>query len=248
MKTRTVAAEGAAVGMLMKQTPFTLTSASREKRRLHMDSVVKSLYARAVPKPAEKVNDNRPTREEAEAAVRTLIRWVSDDPTREGLVETPKRVVDAYEELFSGYGEKPETFLDRTFAEVGGYDDMILVKDIEFYSHCEHHMVPFHGRVHVAYLPDQSVVGLSKLARVVDVFARRLQTQETMTAQIAEAIQTHLKPKGVAVVVEAEHMCMCMRGVRKQGSSTVTSRFTGSFRDNAEERSRFFAMIRGGER
>ena len=154
-------------------------------------------------------------------------------------------MVDAYEELFAGYRQRPEDHLSRTFAETAGYDDMVLVKDIDFHSHCEHHMVPFRGRAHVAYLPDRNVVGLSKLARVVDVFAKRLQTQETMTAQIGDAIQHHLAPRGVAVMVEAEHLCMCMRGVGKQGAVTVTTRFTGSFRDDAAERSRFLAMVGG---
>jgi len=210
-----------------------------------MDAVVKPLSARTVRPAADKLNDNRPSREEAEAAVRTLIRWTSDDPEREGLRETPQRVVKAYEELFSGYRRDASEILDRTFSEVAGYDDIVLVKDIDFHSHCEHHMVPFHGRAHIAYFPEGAVVGLSKLARIVDVFAKRLQTQETLTAQITEAIQKHLKPRGVAVLVEAEHMCMCMRGVRKQGSTTVTSQFTGVFRDDPAEQSRFFTMLRG---
>ena len=209
------------------------------------DAVIKSLPATRRRPAADNRDKARPSREEAEAAVRTLIRWACDDPTREGLVETPKRVVDAYEELFAGYREQPGDILERTFSDVGGYDDMVLVKDIDFHSHCEHHMVPFHGRAHIAYFPDRSVVGLSKLARVVDVFARRLQTQETMTARIAEAIQEHLKPRGVAVLVEAEHMCMCMRGVRKQGAITVTNQFTGLFRDDPAEQARFFTMVKG---
>ncbi|WP_342361655.1 GTP cyclohydrolase I FolE [Terrarubrum flagellatum] len=213
-----------------------------------MDAVVKPLSVRQTRAPADKLNDNRPSREEAEAAVRTLIRWACDDPEREGLKDTPERVVKAYEELFAGYRKQPGEILERTFADVAGYDDMVLVKDIEFYSHCEHHMVPFYGKVHVAYFPDRAVVGLSKLARVVDVFAQRLQTQETMTAQIVEAIQETLKPRGVAVLVEAEHMCMCMRGVRKRGAMTVTSQFTGLFRDDPAEQTRFFTMLRGFEK
>jgi len=187
----------------------------------------------------------RPTREEAEAAVRVLLRWAGDDPSREGLIDTPKRVVKAYEELFSGYREDAADVLSTVFEEVEGYDDMVLVRDIPFSSHCEHHMVPFVGKAHVGYFPAEGVVGLSKLARVVDVFARRLQTQETMTAQITEAIDDALKPRGIAVLIEAEHMCMSMRGVQKHGSSTITTRFTGLFRDDPAEQARFFRMLRG---
>jgi GTP cyclohydrolase IA len=184
----------------------------------------------------------RPKREEAEDAVRTLLRWAGENPGREGLHDTPARVVKAYGELFSGYEQDADEMLARVFEEVEGYDDMVLVKDIAFASHCEHHMVPFIGKAHIAYFPHKGVVGLSKLARVVDVFARRLQTQETMTAQIAEAIETALKPRGLAVLIEAEHMCMSMRGVQKQGASTVTSRFTGLFA-KPEEQVRFFTMV-----
>lgn len=187
----------------------------------------------------------RPSREEAEQAVRVLLRWAGDDPTREGLRETPQRVVKAYEELFKGYGQNAAEALDRVFEEAEGYDDMVLVRDIGFASHCEHHMVPFFGKAHVAYYPKQSIVGLSKLARVVEVFARRLQTQETMTAQIADAIDAFLKPRGVAVLIEAEHMCMTMRGVQKPGTLTVTSQFTGMFRDNPAEQLKFFTLLRG---
>ncbi|MGL4812987.1 MAG: GTP cyclohydrolase I FolE [Beijerinckiaceae bacterium] len=193
---------------------------------------------------AENTGQERPSRAEAENAVRTLIRWACDDPAREGLLDTPKRVAKAYQELFAGYGQNPAEILARTFDDVAGYDDLVLVRDIEFYSHCEHHMVPFHGAAHIAYFPDQSVVGLSKLARLVDMFARRLQTQETMTAQIAQALQDHLKPRGVAVMIEAEHMCMCMRGVRKSGASTITQQFTGLFRDDANEQNRFLMLLR----
>jgi len=186
----------------------------------------------------------RPTREEAEAAVRTLLAWAGDDPRREGLLETPGRVARAYGEFFAGYGEDAGAILSKTFKEVGGYDDIVLVKDIPFSSHCEHHMVPFVGKAHIAYLPHDGVVGLSKLARLVDVFARRLQTQENMTAQIIDAINEHLGPRGAAVMLEAEHMCMSMRGVRAHGASTVTHRFTGVFAEDRLEQDRFFSMLR----
>jgi GTP cyclohydrolase I len=214
-----------------------------------MDAVVKTLSpisARLQTTAAVPGNVTRPTREEAEAAVRTLIRWAGDDPAREGLRDTPKRVAKAYEELFKGYAQDAGQVLSTIFEEVEGYDDMVLVKDIPFASHCEHHMVPFVGKAHVAYFPSEGVVGLSKLARVVDVFARRLQTQETMTAQITEAIDDALKPRGIAVLVEAEHMCMSMRGVQKHGASTMTTRFTGLFRDDPTEQARFFTMVRSG--
>jgi len=210
-----------------------------------MDAVVKPLNARAALPSADKAEVKRPTREEAEAAVRTLIRWAGDDPAREGLLDTPKRVVKAYEELFRGYRESAETVLERVFEDVGGYDDMVIVRDIPFHSHCEHHMVPFVGKAHIGYYPADGVVGLSKLARVVDVFARRLQTQETMTSQIITSIDEALKPRGVAVIIEAEHMCMSMRGVQKQGASTLTTQFTGVFRDDPAEQARFLTMIRG---
>ncbi len=174
-----------------------------------------------------------------------LLRWAGDDPSREGLVDTPARVVKAYEELFSGYREDATSVLSRVFEEVQGYDDLILVRDISFSSHCEHHMVPFVGVAHIAYYPSEhGVVGLSKLARLVDVFARRLQTQEALTAQIVGAIDQHLRPRGCAVMIEAEHMCMSMRGVRKQGSQTITTQFTGVFRDDPAEQMRFFTMLR----
>jgi GTP cyclohydrolase IA len=191
---------------------------------------------------------HRPSQAEAEAAVRTLIRWTGDDPDREGLKETPKRVAKAYREMFSGYDKCPAEELGRTFEEVAGYDDIVLVKDIPFHSHCEHHMVPIIGKAHVAYLPAGKVLGLSKIARVVDIFAHRLQTQEAMTAQIAGVIQDVLKPRGVAVMIEAEHMCMAMRGIRKQGSTTMTSTFTGDFKKNPEEQVRFVTMLRDGGR
>ena len=211
-----------------------------------MDAVVKTLNpVKSVSKPAIAAPVQRPTREEAEAAVRVLLRWAGDNPSREGLLDTPKRVVKAYEELFKGYQQDAEAQLSTVFEEVEGYDDMVLVKDIPFTSHCEHHMVPFVGKAHVAYFPAEGVVGLSKLARVVEVFARRLQTQETMTAQITDTIDNALKPRGIAVLIEAEHMCMSMRGVQKQGASTITTCFTGAFRNDPAEQARFFSMVRG---
>ena len=211
-----------------------------------MDAVLKSLMRSAQNESdAAAAAVKRPCREEAEAAVRTLIAWTGDDPEREGLLDTPKRVVRAYEELYSGYRADAETILDRTFGEIGNFDDMVLVRDIEFYSHCEHHMVPFVGKAHVAYFPVERVVGLSKIARIVDIFARRLQTQEHLTSQITTAMDEILKPRGVAVLIEAEHMCMAMRGVRKQGASTVTSQFTGLFRDDPQEQVRFMSLLRG---
>ena len=211
-----------------------------------MDAVVKPLSPRPALQPiADKSMMKRPSREEAEAAVRTLIGWAGDDPDREGLRDTPRRVAKAYEELYRGYREDAGAVLSRVFEEVAGYDDMVLVRDIPFTSHCEHHMVPFVGRAHIGYYPSEGVVGLSKLARVVDVFARRLQTQETMTAQIVAAIDDALHPRGVAVIIEAEHMCMSLRGVQKQGASTMTTQFTGVFRDDPAEQARFLTMVRG---
>ncbi len=189
----------------------------------------------------------RPSEAEVERAVLTLLRWTGDDPSREGLRDTPKRVAKAYREMFDGYEKHPAEELGRTFEEVAGYDDMVIVRDIRFHSHCEHHMVPIVGRAHVGYMPDGKVVGLSKIARVVDIFAHRLQTQEALTAQIAGVIQDVLNPRGVAVMIEAEHMCMAMRGIRKQGSTTLTSTFTGSFRDSPEEQVRFVTMLRVGQ-
>ena len=185
----------------------------------------------------------RPTHEEAMEAVRTLIAWAGDDPTREGLLETPHRVTKAYGEFFAGYEQDPKEILQKTFKEVGGYDDIVLVKDIPFSSHCEHHMVPFVGKAHIAYLPHDGVVGISKLARLVEVFSRRLQVQENLTAQIIDAINEHLNPRGAAVMLEAEHMCMSMRGVRAHGAMTVTQRFTGVFAEDRNEQDRFFAMV-----
>jgi GTP cyclohydrolase I len=188
----------------------------------------------------------RPSREEAEAAVRTLIAWAGDDPTREGLLDTPRRVTKAYGEFFSGYADDPKTILSKTFKEAGGYDDIVLVKDIPFSSHCEHHMVPFVGKAHIAYLPHDGIVGISKLARLVEAFSRRLQVQEVLTAQIIDAVNEHLNPRGAAVLLEAEHMCMSMRGVRAHGAMTVTQRFTGVFAEEKGEQDRFFEMIRRG--
>lgn len=208
-----------------------------------MDAIVKR-FARGEFETKRKVTP-RPSRDEAEAAVRTLIAWTGDDPDREGLIDTPKRVVKAFEEFYSGYREEAEDWLSRTFEEVGGYDDIVLVRDIPFYSHCEHHMVPFVGTAHIGYYPSDCVVGLSKLARVVDTYARRLQTQENLTASIIGDIDEHLKPRGVAVMIEAEHQCMSLRGVQKTGASTLTTQFTGVFRDDPAEQVRFISLVRG---
>ena len=208
------------------------------------DKAMLSEHVRAAPAPALP----RPSREEAEAAVRTLLAYIGDNPGREGLLETPKRFVNAYEELFAGYQECPVEILDRTFSETGGYDDFVLVRDIPFYSHCEHHVMPFTGRAHIAYTPVERVVGLSKIARLIDVYARRLQTQEHLTSQIATALDEILKPRGVAVMLEAEHTCMSMRGVQKPGSLTLTTQFTGLFRSDPQEQARFMSMVRGAGR
>jgi GTP cyclohydrolase IA len=186
---------------------------------------------------------DRPTREEAEAAVRTLLRWAGDDPAREGLVGTPDRVVRAYEEFFAGYELDPVAMLERTFEETDGYDEIVLLRDIRLESHCEHHMVPIIGRAHVAYLPHRRVVGISKLARVVEAYAKRLQIQEKLTAQVANTIQQVLQPRGVAVVIEAAHQCMTTRGIHKPGVTMVTSRMLGAFRDDPTTRREFLAMI-----
>jgi GTP cyclohydrolase IA len=189
----------------------------------------------------------RPTRAEAEAAVRTLLRWTGDDPDREGLVDTPSRVVRAYEEFFAGYETDPVDLLARSFEETDGYDEMVVLRDIRLESHCEHHVVPIIGRAHIAYLPAGRVVGISKLARVLEVYAKRLQIQEKLTAQVANCINDVLKPKGVAVVIEAAHQCMTTRGIHKPGVTMVTSRMLGAFRDDASTRREFLAMI-GGQR
>jgi len=195
---------------------------------------------------AATVSRPRPTREEAERAVRTLLLWAGDDPDREGLVDTPARVVRAYEEFFAGYETEPVEMLARTFEETDGYDEMVLLRDIRLESHCEHHMVPIIGRAHVAYLPHRRVVGISKLARVVEAYAKRLQIQEKLTAQIANTINDVLQPKGVAVVIEAAHQCMTTRGIHKPGVSMVTSRMLGAFRDDATTRREFLTMISMG--
>ncbi len=201
-----------------------------------MDDVVK--------RPAAEAALTRPTRQEAEAAVRTLLAWAGDDPKREGLRDTPRRVVEAYEEYFAGYEGDPNAELSRVFADVEGYSDIVVVRDIPFSSYCEHHIAPFLGKAHIAYYPRGGAVGLSKLARVVEMFARRLQTQEALTAEIAEAIEQGLAARGVAVMIEAEHTCMSMRGVKKAGASTVTTQFTGVFRADREEQRRFLDLLR----
>jgi len=184
----------------------------------------------------------RPSMEEAMDAVRTLIAWAGDDPRREGLIDTPKRVVKAYEEWFSGYNEDPVKYLSRTFDDVQGYDDIVMLKNIDVESHCEHHMAPFLGKAFVAYMPTQSVVGISKLARVVEIFSKRLQTQETMTSQICDAITDSLAPMGVAVLIDAEHQCMSTRGVHHKDVTTVTTQFTGSFKTDRDLRNRFLRL------
>jgi len=222
-----------------------------------MDAIIKSLRANKAPSeiPASefqasaiRVDLPRPSREEAQQAIKTLLSYMGEDPNREGLLETPRRVVEAYDELFQGYHLCPAEILNRTFGETAGYDDFVLVRDISFNSHCEHHMMPFYGKAHIAYTPVERVVGLSKLARLVDVFAHRLQTQEHLTAQIAGAIDVVLKPKGVAVLIEAEHTCMSVRGIGKEGAMTVTTRFSGVFRDIPEDQARFLNMVRGSQR
>jgi GTP cyclohydrolase I len=191
-------------------------------------------------------NPARPGRKEAEDAIKTLLLWAGEDPSREGLVDTPRRVAKAYEDWFSGYGLDPITFLERTFEEVEGYDEMIVLRDIPFESHCEHHMAPIIGKAHVGYLPNNKIVGISKLARVVDAFARRFQVQEKMTAQIAQCIESVLKPKGVGVVIDAVHQCMTTRGIHKSGVSMVTSQMLGTFRNDARTRSEFLGVIGKG--
>jgi len=206
-----------------------------------MDAVIKQFSSQ--PTPVGKPPASRPSQAEVEAAVRVLLRWTGDNPDREGLLDTPKRVAKAYREMFGGYDMNPADELGRTFEEVAGYDDLVIVKDIEFHSHCEHHMVPFFGKAHIAYLPTEGVVGLSKLARLGSVYARRLQTQENLTQQILDAVNENLNPRGAAVMLEAEHLCMTMRGVRAHGASTVTQRFTGVFAEDRREQERFFAMV-----
>ena len=211
----------------------------------------------------ESASLQRPSRDEAEAAVKVLLKWAGDDPSREGLVDTPARVVRSYEEFFAGYAENPEEMLTRTFEEIEGYDDMVMLRDISLQSHCEHHMVPILGKAHIAYMPDKRVVGISKLARVLasdkrvvgisklarvlDIFAKRLQTQETMTSQIADTIQNALKPRGVALLIDANHECMSTRGVCKTDVSMITTRFTGVFETDADLRARFYEHMKLGK-
>lgn len=187
-----------------------------------------------------------PTREQAEEAVRTLIAWTGDNPDREGLKDTPKRVVKAFDELFKGYNQDPTEVLARTFEEVAGFDDMVMLRDINIHSHCEHHMIPFIGKAHIAYFPTNRVVGISKLARVIDIYARRLQTQETMTAQIVDAIDKTLEPKGTAIMIEAVHQCMSLRGVQKPDVATITTQFSGVFKTDNELKTRFMTQIKNG--
>ena len=189
---------------------------------------------------------NKPSREEAEKAVEVLLRWAGDNPLREGLLDTPARVVRAYEEFFAGYLEDPEKMLERTFEEVEGYDDMVMLRDVAVQSHCEHHLVPILGKAHIAYLPDKRVVGISKLARVLDSYSKRLQTQETMTSQISNAIQSSLKPKGVAILIDAQHQCMTTRGVKKPNVSMITTQFTGEFKKDPLLKDRFYKHIQLG--
>jgi GTP cyclohydrolase I len=206
-----------------------------------MDAVTKDKAQKDLAKAAYELSQ-RPSRDEAENAVRTLIAWAGDDPKREGLIYTPGRVVDAYGEWFKGYGEDPREYLSRTFDDVKGYDDIVMLRDIDVESHCEHHMAPFLGKAFVAYMPLDNVVGISKIARVVEIYAKRLQTQETMTSQILNSIQDVLKPQGVAVLIDAKHECMTTRGVHHPNVSTITTQFSGVFRSDKELRERFLRM------
>lgn len=219
-----------------------------------MDAVIKPLRGKVdkIEVPASEIDQAginpdqpRPSRDAAERAVKTLLAYIGENPDREGLLDTPRRMVEAYDELFQGYHQCPAEVLNRTFGETAGYDDFVLIRDIEFHSHCEHHVMPFYGKAHIAYTPVDRVVGLSKIARLVDAFAHRLQTQEHLTAQIAAALDKVLQPRGVAVLLEAEHTCMSVRGIAKHGAKTVTSRFTGMFYDNPDEQNRFLHMVRG---
>jgi GTP cyclohydrolase I len=208
-----------------------------------MEPIVKKPLPAGAPRPRR-----RPTRSEAEEAVRTLLAWAGDDAEREGLIDTPKRVAAAFEEYFSGYSADAIEVLSRTFEDVAGYDDMVMLRDIRVESHCEHHIAPFIGAAHIAYLPQRRIVGLSKLARAVEIFAKRLQTQETLTAQIADAIEQALAPRGVAVLIEAEHQCMATRGVHQPGVMTITTRFTGVFEQDSSYRDRFLQMVHAARR
>lgn len=210
---------------------------------MDMNAAVDGL--RAQPENERLAEVKKPSRDEAEAAVRTLIAWAGDNPDREGLIDTPGRVVRAYEEFFEGYNVDPFKELTRTFEEVEGYNDMVMLRDINIESHCEHHMVAILGRAHIAYVPTSKVVGISKLARVIEIYARRLQTQETMTAQIADTINAALQPQGVAILIEAKHQCMTTRGIKKPDVATITTQFTGVFRDDPRMEARFMQMIRG---
>ncbi len=201
--------------------------------------------AAAPRRKSKPATPRKPTRDEAEAAVRTLLRWAGDDPTREGLIGTPDRVVRSYEEFFAGYEVDPKSILARTFEETDGYDEMVVLRDIRFESHCEHHLVPIIGKAHIGYLPNKRVVGISKLARVLEAYAKRLQIQEKMTSQIANTINDVLQPRGVAVVIEASHQCMTTRGVHKPGVAMVTSKMLGVFRSDDKTRREFLSMIRG---
>lgn len=212
-----------------------------------MDAAVKPKLVETADAPDDVRSKNRrPSQEEAMDAVRTLIRWAGDDPNREGLLETPDRVVRSYQEFFSGYSEDPAEVLSRTFEEAEGYQDMVMLRDIDLESHCEHHMVPIIGKAHIAYVPTNRIVGISKLARVIEIFAKRLQTQETMTAQIGDTIQRVLEPQGVAVLIDAEHQCMTTRGVHKPNVFTITSHFTGVFQTDPRMEQRFLAMVKSG--
>ena len=197
-------------------------------------------------KAENSIGVDKPSRDEAEKAVEVLLRWAGDNPLREGLLDTPARVVRAYEEFFAGYLEDPEKMLERTFEEVEGYDDIVMLRDIAVQSHCEHHLVPILGKAHIAYLPDKRVVGISKLARVLDSYSKRLQTQETMTSQISNAIQSALKPKGVAILIDAQHQCMTTRGVKKPNVSMITTQFTGEFKKDPLLKDRFYKHIQLG--
>jgi GTP cyclohydrolase I len=210
-----------------------------------MDAFTRKPPAAAEARPAAPVD--RPSREQAEAAVRTLIAWAGDDPGRPGLKDTPNRVVRSYEELYSGYREDAAEVLGRTFEDEGVYDDLVVVRDIPFYSHCEHHMMPVTGKAHIAYYPSDKVAGLSKFARVLDIFARRLQSQERLTAEVVTAIDDALKPRGLAIMLEAEHHCVTHRGAKAHGASTVTTQFTGAFRDDPTEQVRFLTLVKGGQ-
>jgi len=210
---------------------------------MDMNAAVEGL--RAQPENERLAEVKKPSREEAEAAVRTLIAWAGDNPDREGLIDTPGRVTRAYEEFFEGYQADPFKELSRTFEEVEGYQDMVMLRDINIESHCEHHMVPILGRAHIAYVPTKKVVGISKLARVIEIYGKRLQTQETMTAQIAGTINAALQPQGVAILIEAKHQCMTTRGIKKPDVATITTQFTGVFHDDPRMEARFMQMIRG---